>query len=181
MKQSAGGVMKIRLLITGFLAWYLACGGVIQAQERASIQALATVVSSLSVLGTNNLQFGTVTLGVSKTVDKTDIGFAGEWTITGTVSAELSVDFSLPAVLRTTDTLSAMPINFRAIDASYGNSAANQTSPTGVLNPNGPAVQRIGASGQMLIWIGGVVYPSIFQTGGDYSGEIMLTVAYTGN
>ena len=173
--------MKFKLLVTGLLAWCVASGGVALAQERASIQALATVVSSLSVIGTNNLQFGAVTLGVSKAVDKTDIGFAGEWTITGTAAAELSIDFTLPAVLRTTDTLSTMPINFGATDASYGNNAAGQTSPLGTLNPNGPVVQRIGAGAQMLIWIGGVVYPSISQTGGDYSGEIMLTVAYTGN
>ena len=152
-----------------------------QAQERASIQALATVVSSLSVIGTNNLQFGTVTLGVSKSVDKSDIGFAGEWTITGTAAAELSISFSLPTVLRATDTLSTMPIAFRATDASFGNQASNQTNPLGVVNPNGPSAERIGAGGQMLVWIGGVVYPSISQTGGDYAAEVMLTVAYTGN
>ena len=181
MKQSAGGAMRLKLIFTGFLVLGTVAGGVAQAQERASIQALATVVSSLSVIGTNNLQFGTVTLGVSKSVDKSDIGFAGEWTITGTAAAELSVSLGLPTVLRTTDTLSTMPISFRATDASYGNNAANQTSPLGVMNPNGPSVERIGAGGQMLIWIGGVVYPSISQTGGNYSAEIMLTVAYTGN
>ena len=173
--------MKLRLILTGILALGLTLADLAKAQERASIQALATVVSSLSVIGTNNLQFGAVTLGVSKAVDKTDIGFAGEWTITGTASAELSVDFTLPSVLRTTDTLSSMPITFRPTDASYGNTAANQSSPLGTINPNGPVVERIGAGGQMLIWIGGVVYHAIFQTGGDYSGEVMLTVAYTSN
>jgi hypothetical protein len=76
-----------------------------QAQERGTIQAIATVVSGLRVTPMNNLNFETVLPGIRKTVDKTD-------TIT--------------------------------------------------------------------IWIGGAVWPSISQTGGDYSGDIILIVAYTG-
>lgn len=173
--------MKFKLLLIAILAWSFAHGEAARAQERATIQALATVVSSLSLIGTNDLQFGTVTLGVSKAVEKIDVGFAGEWTITGTPSAELTIDFTLPTVLRTLDTLSTMPITFRATDASYGFALANQTTPLGVVNPNGPVVQRIGAGGQLFIWIGGVVWPRISQTGGDYSAPILLTVAYTGN
>jgi hypothetical protein len=172
--------MYFRLILVLALALCLGYGGSVQAQERATIQALATVVSSLSVIGSNNLQFGTVTLGVSKAVDKSTVGFAGEWTVTGTVAAEISIDITLPTVLYTIDSLTTMPITFGATDASFGNTPANQTAPVGVLNPNGPSAQRIGASGQMLLWIGGTVFPRISQTGGNYSAEIMLTVAYTG-
>ena len=152
------------------------------AQERATIQALATVVSSLTVLGTNNLLFGTVTPGINKSVDKATVGFAGEWTINGAPSAELSIAFGLPDSLRTADTLSAMRVTFGAVDASYDDgSGGGQTSPSGILNPNGPSVLRLAAGGQMRIWIGGTVLPRISQTGGDYAADIMLTVAYTGN
>ncbi|MEW6051031.1 MAG: hypothetical protein AB1644_08240 [Candidatus Zixiibacteriota bacterium] len=152
------------------------------AQERATIQALATVVSSLSVLGTNNLLFGTVTPGINKSVDKATVGFAGEWTINGSPSAELSIAFSLPDSLRTADTLSAMRVTFSATDASYDDgSGGGQASPSGILNPNGPSVLRLAAGGQMWVWIGGTVLPRVSQTGGDYAADIMLTVAYTGN
>lgn len=153
----------------------------LQAQERASIQALATVVSSLTIVGANNLQFGTVTPGVTKSVDKTTIGFAGEWEITGTSSAELSIDFSLPDSLRTGDSLGVMRIDFSSTDASFSDGTGSQSVPTGVLNPNGPMARRLGSGGIMTVWIGGTVYPRVSQTGGDYSAEVLLTVAYTGS
>ncbi|UCD65035.1 MAG: hypothetical protein JSW34_06280, partial [Candidatus Zixiibacteriota bacterium] len=89
------------------------------AQERGTIQALATVISSLNVIGTNNLQFGTVTPGVNKSVDKATVGFAGEWTVTGTANAEVAVGFELPDSLATVDSLSYLVIMFSGTDASY--------------------------------------------------------------
>ncbi len=155
--------------------------GATAAQERATILATATVVSSLTVVGSNNLQFGTVTPGVNKAIDKATLGFAGEWTITGTNSAELSIQFALPDSLLTTDSLSGMRITFASSDAEYGSLPAHQTAPVGILDPNGPSAHRLGANGQMMIWIGGTVFPRISQTGGDYAAEILLTVAYTGS
>jgi hypothetical protein len=152
------------------------------AQERATIQATATVVSSLTVVGSNNLRFGSVTPGVNKSVDKATIGFAGEWEVTGTSSAELTVGFTLPDSLRTVDTVAAMRISFSSTDASYDDgTGGGQTAPAGTLNPNGPSTRRLGAGGQMNVWIGGTVHPSIAQTGGDYAADILLTVAYTGS
>jgi hypothetical protein len=152
------------------------------AQERATIQATATVVSSLTVVGSNNLRFGSVTPGVNKSVDKATIGFAGEWEVTGTSSAELTIGFTLPDSLRTVDSVAAMRISFSSTDASYDDgTGGGQTAPAGILNPNGPATRRLGASGQMILWIGGMVHPSISQTGGDYAADVLLTVAYTGS
>jgi len=69
-------------------------------QEIGIIQATATVISSLSILGSNNLVFGSVTPGVNKIVPRTSAGFAGEWSITGSSLAELSLTFTLPTVLK---------------------------------------------------------------------------------
>lgn len=168
-----------RILVFMVIALMLAGKSV--AQEQAAIQALATVVSSLSITGTNNLQFGAVTPGVTRSVDKATIGFAGEWEIIGTSSVELTIDFNLPDTLRTTDSLGAMRIDFSATDASYSDGTGSQSAPTGTVNPNGPIVRRIGSGGIMTFWIGGTVYPRVSQTGGDYSAEILLTVAYTGS
>jgi hypothetical protein len=152
------------------------------AQERGTIQAIATVVSSLRVIGMNNLNFGTVTPGIDKSVDKTDVGFAGEWQITGSVGAELSVDFELPTNLYTGDSLGVMMITFNASDASYDDgTGGGQIAPLATLNPNGPSVFNIGAAGTVAVWIGGMVMPNISQTGGDYAADIVLVVAYTGS
>jgi len=154
-----------------------------QAQESAAIQALATVVSSLSITGDNNLQFGTVTPGISKAVDKSQPGFAGQWSIVGAVGAEITLDFTLPdSLLLVGDSTNGLPISFGLLDASFDDgSGGGQLAPSGVLDPNGLGTERLGASGQMWVWIGGMVNPRISQTGGDYAEDVVLSVAYTGN
>lgn len=174
--------MKRAILTLVAIALILTSGAVsVVAQERATIQALATVVSSLRVIGTNNLQFGTVTPGVNKSVDKGTIGFAGEWTIDGSASAELAISFALPDTMFTTDSLSGMRLDFQSTDASYAYLVSQQAAPIGIIDPNGPVVRRLPVGGEMLIWIGGTVYPRVSQTGGDYAADIMISVAYTGN
>ena len=151
-------------------------------QESATIQALATVVSTLHITGITNLNFGTVTLGINKSVNKNQTGQAGQWDITGNPTAEINLDFTLPTRLRTTDSLASMPVSFSNTDASYDDgSGGGQSAPTGVLNPNGPSTHNLGIGGLMSVWIGGTVHPSISQTAGDYAADIVLTVAYTGN
>ncbi len=173
---------RVLILVMGGLLG-LTGPAAIQAQESATIQALATVVSSLSITGNNNLQFGTVTPGISKLVDKSEPGFAGEWEITGAVGAEITLDFDLPdSLLLVSDSTNGLPINFSNIDASFDDgSGGGQLAPSGVLNPNGLGTERLGAGGQMSVWIGGMVQPRISQTGGDYAEDVVLSVAYTGN
>ncbi len=150
-------------------------------QESGTIQAIATVVTSLSVIPMNNLNFGTIVPGIDKSVDKADIGFAGEWSVTGTASAEVTIDFTLPANLYTADSSAFLRAWFSPSDASYEDgTGGGQVAPAGILNPGGPSTKDIGAGGIITIWIGGTVRPTVSQTGGDYSGDIVLTVAYTG-
>jgi hypothetical protein len=142
-----------------------------EAQESATIQALATVISSLSISGENNLQFGNVTPGVNKTVDKAEPGFAGEWYITGSPGSEITLDFTLPdSLLLVVDSTNGLRINFNNTDASFDDgSGGGQLAPTGTLDPNGLGTEDLGGTGEMRVWIGGTVYPRISQTGGDYA------------
>lgn len=151
-----------------------------QAQESGTIQATASVVASLTVTGSNNLQFGSVTPGTPKSVDKATAGSAGEWTITGTASAEVTLDFTLPTEL-TDGAAATMPISFSTTDASYEDgSGGGQAAPAGVINPAVVSTLNLSGAGDMTVWIGGSVNPGIAQTGGNYSGDIVLTVTYTG-
>ncbi len=152
----------------------------VQAQESGTIQATATVVSSLTVTGSNNLQFGSVTPGTPKAVDKVTAGSAGEWEITGTASAEVTLDFTLPTEL-SDGAAATMPINFTATDASYDDgSGGGQAAPAGVINPAVVSTVNLSGAGDMTVWIGGTVNPDIAQTGGSYSADIIMTVTYTG-
>ena len=152
-----------------------------RSQEIGIIQATATVISSLSILGSNNLVFGSVTPGINKIVPRTSVGFAGEWSITGTSLAELSLTLTLPTVLDHTSTAATMPISFSSTDAAFSDGSGSQSVPNAVVDPNGPSVFRLGAGGQLFVWLGGTVQPAIAQSGGDYTSNVTLTIAYTGS
>ena len=75
-----------------------------------------------------------------------------------------------------------MPIIFSNTDLSYDDgTGGGQAAPVGQINPNGPVTLDLGATGEMDLWIGGMVQPGLTQTGGDYSADVTMTVQYTGN
>ena len=148
------------------------------AQEVAVIQATANVVTGLGLAGNNNLQFGDVTPGVDKSVDKTSLAFAGEFFVTGDPLQSVTLSFDLPAALDHTTVLATLPITFSNTDASYDDgTGGGQEFPAGEFNPAAPDPISIGADGTLSIWIGGTVMPNVAQTGGSYAADIMLTVA----
>ena len=159
------------------MPWHLS-----QAQEMASIQARAVVLPSMSIVGSHDLDFGNVTPGMDKSIDKTEAGSAGEWTIIGIPKAEINVSFSLPNSLKAADGTDILPIEFKIADASYNDSAdGGQQIPAGILNPHQANTARIGQNGTLGIWLGGEVYPSPAQISGLYTGRVILTVTYTAN
>lgn len=172
---------KFILTAMGLLLMLLPASDVF-AQESASIQALATVIPGIIITDEHDLLFGTVLPDVDKTVDKADIGFAGEWHIQGTNSAEITLDFTLPDSLIHIDSTAFMRIDFSNTDASYDDgSGGGQSAPVAEINPNGPSAANLGITGELRVWIGGTVRPSLTQTGGDYAADVTLTVQYTGS
>lgn len=173
-----------RSVIYGCIAGFFLMAGVssTMAQESAMIRAVATVLPSMTIIGTNNLDFDYVLPDVRKSVEKTAIGHAGEWIITGNPRAEITLKFDLPDSLRSVRGSSAMRIGFSIADASYDDGqGAGQTAPAGVLNPYTISTRNLGWNGSMVVWLGGTVFPTRTQTGGTYVGEIILTATYTGN
>ncbi len=154
-----------------------------EAQESASIRATATIIAGITIIGSNDLIFGTVLPGVSKFIDKATTGFAGEWQISnGTPNAEITITIALPDSLQHTTDPTGMRIIFTSTDASYDDgTGGGQAAPSGVIDPNGPVARRVSGIGTMNFWIGGTVFPRLTQTGGDYASDITMTIAYTGN
>ncbi len=150
----------------------------VSAQEVSTIQATANVVTGLGLTGNNNLQFGDVTPGVDKTVDKTSLAFAGEFVVTGDALQSVTLTFDLPPALDHAVVPATLPIVFTNTDASYEDgTGGGQEFPAGEFNPAAPDPVSIGADGTLSIWIGGTVMPNVVQTGGSYAADIMLTVA----
>lgn len=152
------------------------------AQEHGIIQATATVIAGIVITGEHDLIFGMVLPDIDKTVDKSNVGFAGAWRISGDNSAEITLDFTLPDSLNHSDSSTYLRIEFSSTDASYDDgSGGGQSNPVAEIDPRGPNAINLGVTGALYIWIGGTVRPTIAQTGGDYASDITLTVAYTGN
>lgn len=145
------------------------------AQESATIQATATVVSSLSVTGDNGLDFQTVTPGVPKSVDKAVSANAGHFVISGSGTDEVQLQFTtLPNQLA--DGGNSMPIAFGVTDASYGSDQGTATD----MDPTGTVTTNL-VAGALEVWLGGTVSPGAGQAGGSYSASVVLQVTLTGN
>ncbi len=145
------------------------------AQESATIQATATVVSSLTITGDNGLNFQTVTPGVPKSVDKATSADAGHFVISGSGTDEVQLQFTtLPSQLAAGG--ATMPISFGATDAAYGTDQGTATA----MNPTGVVTTNLSA-GSLEVWLGGTVNPGAGQAGGNYSANVVLQVTLTGN
>ncbi|MEE8575955.1 MAG: hypothetical protein V3T31_01750 [candidate division Zixibacteria bacterium] len=136
--------------------------------------------SAQTVVVNNDLLFGNVFPSVPKRVLKTTGSSAAEFFITGTASAEVTIDFTLPTYMSSSGF--NMQLIFYNSDAALDSSATpNQSSPpVDNLDPWSTITYRIGSSG-LTIWLGGKAIPKLIQPQGSYLGDIVITVAYTGN
>ncbi len=159
----------------------------VQAQDVATGQALATVLASLSVVAVQSLDFGQVYQGVAKIQDETDDALSGIFDITGEGSSGISIYLTLPTYMALPDGSDRMTVAFGVADCSVD--TMNVTPSTVVagdgwvdVDPNNlPNVLVIGQAGQTNVYLGGRVIPSVDQAAGNYSGDIICNVAYTGS
>ncbi len=154
------------------------------AQDVANGSATASVQAVLVVTSTAALAFGNVFQGVSKSVANNNAA-AGIFTITGQGLAGLSIYMQLPDYMSTATGDDRMVISFSATDASVD--STTNTGPTtfgtGWANTdphNVNSATTMGGGGQAALFLGGKVLPTVDQTAGAYTADIILTVAYNG-
>ncbi|HKK20704.1 MAG TPA: hypothetical protein VJ983_04460 [candidate division Zixibacteria bacterium] len=176
----------LKLLATGILT-ALSFIGTANAQYVANGLATADVMASLSVIPVQDLQFGNVLQGVAKAVANDDAANAGIFTITGQAGAGINIHIALPEYMATASGDDRMAIAFGVADCSIDSTANADPSAFGSgwqnINPyNLPNNLTVGTVGQpqTAIFLGGRVIPSIDQTAGAYTGDIIVTVAYNG-
>lgn len=156
--------------------------GRVQAQAttfQLTVQALLAS-GSLTVSPLRDLNFGTVTVGVPTAVPPTAAA-AGQWQVTGTPNAFVTINLTLPTVLDNVQGVPGitMPIAFGTTSARW---RRDQNDPNGasVFDPSAGATGRLGPPPRpnMYVWLGGTVTPAPTQAPGIYRGTIVLTVAY---
>jgi hypothetical protein len=140
--------------------------------QSATIQATATVLSAITVTGTN-LAFGNVTPGLTKTVAITDAG-AGQFTVTKAAATSVALTFTLPATLAG-PAASTMPIG--TWTGGWNNTANNAAAAT-AFTPSAAATTVPSGGASLWVWVGGTVTPAAAQTAGAYTGNVSMQVAY---
>jgi spore coat protein U-like protein len=144
--------------------------------QSASITASATVLTALTVTGVDNLDFGLVPPGFTKTVLETDAG-AGTFDLSGSAGAEVTLTFTaLPANLQDA-ALNNLPITYTGVRNTTDNAATgNVFTPSAVTTTNLDA-----GTGELYLFLGGQVDATASPPAGLYQGTVTLTAAYTGN
>ncbi|MEW6051026.1 MAG: hypothetical protein AB1644_08215 [Candidatus Zixiibacteriota bacterium] len=178
---------QIRTLLIAVIAVALLAGPMsVQAQDVANGSATATLLAALTVTATNALAFGNVYQGISKTVAN-NVAQAGVFTIAGAADAQISIYMQLPEYLQGGVGNDRMVVSFSTTDATVDSTANVDPTTPGAggwdnINPHAfPTATRIGGGGSAAIFLGGQVFPSVNQTAGAYSADIVLTVSYTGS
>jgi len=157
----------VTVLVLGLMA---ASAMTLEAQNNASINVTAAVQQPITVTAASPLDFGTVFPGVPKGVALVS-GSAGRFTVTGQASAPVSLSFVVPANL-TFGVGNNLPITFTG-------------SWNGINDPAGAGVGFAGVTaatfsgtGNLYVFLGGTVTPSVSQAAGAYVGTVQMTVTY---
>lgn len=160
------------------------------AQDVANGSATATVVSPLTVTASSPLAFGTVYQGVPKSISK-NVADAGVFDVSGQANADLLLYLSLPEFITTSSGDDRMVIAFADNVLDIDTAGVGLGDPTAFVggwqgedpqNPMGVAGADpcLGNAGYCSLYLGGKAVPTLDQTAGAYTGDIILTVAYQG-
>jgi len=172
-----------------FVAAILVIAPAAMAQDVASGSATATVQAALVVTADQALAFGTVFQGVATSVANNVSASSGIFKIVGQSSAGIAIYMQLPDYLATATGDDRMVIAFSTtdcnIDSTDNNDPALFVAGSGWINEDPHNVTSAALIGsdvtvQTSIFLGGSVTPTVDQTPGAYTADIVLTVAYTG-
>lgn len=176
----------VRCIVIAALLLLAGTAGNVLGQDVATGQALATVLTALTVTATQPLDFQNVFQGVAKIQDQASDALSGIFSIAGQGSAGVSIYLTLPQYIALASGADRMTIAFRSMDATVDTMNLTPSTVTAAdgwvdVDPNSlPNTLVVGQGGQTNIYLGGRVIPSVDQTAGAYAGDIICDVAYTG-
>jgi len=140
------------------------------------IQATATVLSPLSVTS-SNLTFGDVLRSANKSILPGDAS-SGKWVITGVASKQVQLTIAAPSTLETT-TSNYLVYSYSSTDCKWSTDASGSTGTT--FSPSTSVTASLSSTGNLYVFIGGTLKPTSSQAAGSYTGDVILTIQYTGN
>ncbi len=182
----AARTQSINRILTVLLMSLLLSATQAAGQDAAVGQAQATVLAVIQVTAASSLDFGNVMQGVRKSIANSNDS-AAIFEISGEAGAGIETYLQLPEYMSLSDNSDRMRITFGSTDCSIDTTGAG--SPSGMTSGKGwqnqnpyslPSAIIIGAAGTDF-YVGGTVWPSVNQKAGNYTADIIITVAYNGN
>ncbi len=149
--------------------------------------ASGTVLTIITAAATQDLAFGNILQAVPKSIGYNNDASSAIFTITGEASAGINLQLILPEYVSLSDGSDRMTIIFSSTDAAVDTTTVTPSTISasdGWINQNPyylPASAVIGSAGTTKIYLGGKIVPSVDQTPGTYSGDIVLSVSYNGS
>lgn len=170
--------MRMIFGVSALVAASLSLATAVVAQTSGNISARAVVRQPIVIAAGQDLDFGIVLQGTPKAVASTAAA-AGRFDATGTPSANVNVNFTLPATLSDGGT-NTMPIGTwtgclnpaAAINSSGCTAIANMAATTAT------AFGNVAGTGRLWVFVGATVTPAAAQAVGNYSGTVTLTLTY---
>ena len=140
------------------------------------IQATATVLSPLNVTS-SNLVFGDVLRGVNKSIIPGDAS-SGKWVITGVSGKQVQFSIATPSDLSNT-TSNYLLYSYSSTDCKWSTDVSG--TPGTNFSPSTSTTASLSSGGMLYIFVGGTLKPTSSQAPGAYTGDVVLTIQYTGN
>jgi hypothetical protein len=191
---------SIQFFIALALLFGFGISAMAQQFDDGQISAQAEVSALVSVTPVDNLVFGMVTPGNTKTISSagevivgtvgsgTTLGAeqAGQFSVSKGFNTEVILEFDLPTNL-IFDVTNTMPINFddvvavklAKLAAFNGTEAEVPFTPaSGITTLNAGSTVDYFADNDFYVFIGGTVVPALDQDAGVYEGTITLTATY---
>ncbi len=155
----------------------LSLAAAVQAQTSGTINARAIVRQPITITAGQDLDFGIVLQGTPRTIAETAAA-AGRFDATGTASANVNVNFTLPANL--VSGANNLPIG--TWTGCYNQTAAvNSSGCTTIASMAGTTATTFGnvaGAGRLWVFVGATVSPAAAQAVGTYTNTVTLTLTY---
>jgi hypothetical protein len=158
--------------LLSILIFIFLLGSISIAQQSASVTANGTfaVAAYMTVIKLSDLNFGTIFVGTTLTVEPTSPQ-AAAFLFNGNSNANTEVTITFPADLMS----GANTINFNTPGRPVYNTIPNVMTATEFKKKTGGAAQT-GADGNLYVWVGGRVRAANRQAAGTYTGIIQISI-----
>lgn len=148
------------------------------AQTSGNITATARVRQPITIAAGQNLDFGIVIQGTPATIASTAAA-AGRFDATGTPSANVNVNFTLPANL-VDASANTLPIGTwtGCFNQAAAINSAGCTAIASLAATTPTSFGNVAGTGRLWVFVGATVTPAAAQAVGTYNGTVTMTLTY---